>query len=80
MGSFNQRGAPVTLASRKTALPSGDVYLPFGSLGNGQGTAFAAQAVFFPRPAAWAGRPVSKWCRYGFWNEDGTELTVTRIF
>jgi len=26
----------------------------------------------------WAGRPVSKWCRYGYWNEDGTELTVTR--
>lgn len=27
----------------------------------------------------WGGRPISKWCRYGYWNEDGTELTVTRV-
>lgn len=27
----------------------------------------------------WAGRPVSRWCRYGYWDEAGDELTVTRI-
>ena len=29
--------------------------------------------------ATWSGRPISKWCRYGFWREDGAELMVTRI-
>src|SRR3990167_7914228 len=27
----------------------------------------------------WSGRPISKWCRWGCWSEDGWELTVTRI-
>jgi len=27
----------------------------------------------------WSGRPISKWCRYGLWSEDGAELTVTLV-
>ena len=36
----------------------------------------------FYRPEAghtWAGRPVSKWCRWGYWEPDGSALNVTRI-
>jgi len=29
--------------------------------------------------ATWAGRPVSKWCRWGYWEADGSALNVTRI-
>ena len=29
--------------------------------------------------ATWAGRPISRWCRYGSWDEEGIDLTVTRI-
>ena len=29
--------------------------------------------------ATWGGRPISKWTRWGVWNEDGTIFTPTRV-
>jgi len=59
------------------------------STGNSQTRAMAiltvappmAAQVRYPSDAyqAWGGWAVSKWCRWGYWSEDGTALTVTRI-
>ena len=54
----------------------------------GRGSAYKLSARFVATfPAApplavrshWTGRVVPKWTRWGWWNEAGTELTVTRI-
>lgn len=28
----------------------------------------------FGSVATWGGRPISRWCRYGYWSEDGSTL------
>jgi len=38
-----------------------------------------ARALPFSDLPTWAGRPISRWTRWGCWNEDGSELTVTRV-
>ena len=41
--------------------------------------AFGGRAQGYPDPVVWGGRPIARWCRWGFWEPDGSALNVTRI-
>ena len=72
-------GPAVTLASRKTALPSGEVYEPFCRFGTGATAAYPAQASPFKAIPTFGGRAIPRWTRYGYWDEDGMTFTPTRV-
>jgi len=42
-------------------------------------TPWADQGDWLSSCPTWGQRPISKWCRWGYWNETGTHLTVTGI-
>jgi hypothetical protein len=37
------------------------------------------QGYWLPPSHTWGGRAISRWCRWGFWEPDGSALNVTRI-
>ncbi len=59
------------IAPKPRSESSVAAYVPRGTTGTGFASVFGCPT--------WAGRPISKWCAYGYWNADGTELTVTRV-
>ena len=40
---------------------------------------WTTEGLWAPSCYTWGGRAISRWTRWGCWNEDGSELTVTRV-
>lgn len=78
-----ERGAKGVLEGGQAPLKVGPIHVPLRVSSAGFAIQEAERAV--PRQLysysapTWGGRPISKWCRYGMWSEDGSTLTTTRV-
>jgi len=65
-------GNTVTAPTRTmAAIPKAPPLLPTEAL--------AIQARLEGYCPTWGGRPISRWCRWGYWSPNGRTMTVTRI-
>ena len=74
-----ERGAPGVLARGKAPLKVWPIHVPLRVGGDGLTLQATERAVSRDAAPTWGGRPISKWTRWGVWNEDGTIFTPTRV-